>query len=178
MTLAKVCPTILPKVLSKVAVFSGGGGGGLPPVWGKLLLYAKGTIISGADVDQNPDTAQDPDVSYKYYRRDIKSGYHIFVDPQGDTITNHWDTTNATYLAWHDILLIDPTELKAADALDGHFFFDTNGDPIPRTMAEIQSHASSSNVVFFCQHNGEYELRIYNEVLSGQELADANSWCA
>jgi len=150
----------------------------LPPVYDKLLVYSKGTIISGSDVDQNPDTDQDPDVSYQYYRRDIKTGYHLFVDPQGDTISNQWDTTNATYLAWHDILLIDPAALKAADALDGNFLFDGSGNPIPRTMAEFQSHSSGSDLFFFCQHKGKYELRIYNEVLTGQELADANAWCA
>jgi len=161
------------------AVTGGGGNSSFPPVKEKLIVYAKGDIVSGVDVDQNPDTDQDPDVSYEYYRRDIMTGYHLYVDPHGDAITNQWDTANATYLAWHDILLIDPAPLIAADALGtGPFFFDASGNPVPRTMAEMINHANTSDIFFFCRRKGKYELRHYNEVLTGQELVDANAWCA
>ena len=157
---------------------SDSGDGNNPPVWNKLLVYAKGPIIHGADVQQNPDTNQDPDIAYEHYRYDEKSGFHLFVTPNGDPISQEWDTSNATYLAWHDILLIDPTPLKAADALGtGPFFFDSSGNPVARTMSEMINHASTSDIFFFCQHNGKYEFRHYNEVLTGQELADAISWC-
>lgn len=151
--------------------------GELPQPYSKLILWARGLIISGSDVDQNPDTNQDPDIAYQYYRRDIKSGFHIFITPNGDAISNDWDTTTATYLAWHDILLIDPAPLIAADALGtGPFFFDGSGNPVARTMSDMITHASTSDIFFFSQHNGKYEFRHYNEVLTGSELTDANAW--
>jgi hypothetical protein len=153
------------------------GSGGVP-VSSKLLVWARGEIISGSDVIQDPDENQDPDVSYRYYRRDIKNGYHIFCTPNGDTITDHWDgATSATYLLHHEILLIDPAPLKTADALDtGPFFFDGSGNPVQRTLGEMITHSSSSDIFFMTQHNGYYEFRHYNEVLTGQELIDANAY--
>ena len=152
--------------------------GGLPPVDDKLLLWSLGTVISGSDVIQDPDVAQDPDISYAYYRKDRISGFHMFVTPNGDLISNLWDTTIATYLIYHDILLIDPTPLITADALGtGPFFFDGAGNEVARTMAEIITHAATSDICFMCEHNGKYELRHYDDVLTGQELIDAEAWC-
>ena len=148
------------------------------PIKNKLLVWARGDIISGSDVSQDPDYAQDPDKEYKYYRRDVISGFHLFCTPNGDTITDHWDgATNATYLAHHEVLLIDPAPLKAADALGtGPFFFDGSGNPVQRTLSEMITHSNNSNIFFMTQHNGYYEFRHYNEVLTGQELIDANAY--
>jgi len=145
-----------------------------PPVLEHLILWADGTIISGSDVDQDPDAAQDPDVDYEFYRKDEISGFHIFITPTGDTITDDWDTVNATYLIHHDVLLVDPATLKAADALEGPFFFDGGGVEVARTQAEIVTYVADKRSVFFCTLRG---VKFYDEVLTGSELVLAARDC-
>ena len=174
----KILPKILPKIQCSVLKYSGSSGSTVtPPIFSLLLLWMRGGIISGADVKQDPDVAQEPDVAYQYYRRDLRSGLHMFITPNGDTITGEWDTLNATY-AIHDILLKDTAEIVAADALGtGPFLFDASGDSVERTMDELLTHAGTSDIMFFCLVNGEYTLRHYSEILTGANLIAADAWC-
>ena len=99
--------------------------------------------------------------------------------PNGDEIIDEWNTVNATYLMHHDILLIDPAPIIAADALGtGPFFFDGLGDEVQRTMDEVITHSETSDICFMCITDGKYELRHYSEVLVGQELIDAQGYCS
>lgn len=147
------------------------GSSGIPNL-SHLLVLATGSTIHGGLVDQDPDAVQDPNVDYKYYRRDSKSGFHLFITDNGETITQKWTSGAATYLAHHDVLLIDEAQLVAADALEGPFFFDGAGNEVQRTWADIVAYAADKNSVFA----GQNGLLIYDEALTGDDIAAANDY--
>ena len=157
---------------TRVATAFGNSGGKIPSVYSKLILWAPGAIVDAFDVEQDFDAEMDPDLEYKFYRRDVKSGFHIFITPNGNPITNKWDTTTATYLLHHDILAIDEAPLVAADALEGPFFFDAEGVEIPKTLDEIIAYVAGKASVFYDQNLG---LRMYTEILTGTELAEVQN---
>ena len=149
------------------------GGSSLPTE--NLILRCSGQLISGADVTQDPNQSQDPDLSFGEYRRDTVSGFHFKILPNGDTISGDWNTTNATYHADEPILYIDFAPLVAADAIDGPFFFDAGGAYVERTQAEIEAYcgrtAPKTAVSFGCKG-----LIMYSVALTGQDLLDLREY--
>jgi len=153
---------------------SGGGGLIFPPVADKLILWSLGPLIYGADIFRDPDVFYDPDEAYGVYRRDFLQadpGHthdHVRINLNGDDPHSTWDMVNATYL------LPEVPALVSADALEGPFFFDGDGHTVPRTQSEIEAHVAGLGSVFFCARRG---IKMYNEILSGQELTDAQGDC-
>jgi len=145
-------------------------GGGIP-VSDKLLLWASGSLQDGATVEWADSDAEwgDPDGEWGFYRRDrYKSpgDFPILITANGDTLTNDWDTTNATYT------MREESALVTADALEGPFFF-SGGVAQAKTQAEIVAYVSGKASVFFCDDVG---LALYSEVLTGSELTDVQAF--
>lgn len=161
---------VLPKVFPKVGIYLIRYGESIfPPVLDKLVLWAPGRTILGSQIPYGviDEDYTDPPGEYGIYRDDrfkTLGDFPLKIEPNGDTITGDWDTTNATYV-------IDPDHAiaLAADALEGPFL------NVPRTQAEIEAYCVGKASVFFCVERG---YKLYNDILVGQELINASLDCS
>lgn len=133
-------PTILPYLVGRK----------YPPALDKLILWSPGILDS------------------TLVRRDYINDHQVAIIANGDTITNSWDTTLATYSLPND------TALETQDALEGPFWYST-GTPVVHTLSEIELFATSKTATFFCYHNNR-GLAIYNQLLTGDELAEVQTF--
>ena len=122
----------------------------------------------------NPwDTTQDEyffEAIAGYYLDDSTGNRYPYAAPNTQRIEGQWwNNSNNKYL------MIKSKETLDQDALEGPFWFDTNGDPVSYTQNEIETYAQGKSATFFCADQGK-GLALYFEILTGEELQDVQDY--
>jgi hypothetical protein len=148
------------------------GGVVLPPVLDKLIVWLKGDNVSST-------VKRDSINSYNFLQQNCPPDYlrdnngDLELDMSGNPI---W-ITYLYYQDWECEYLAPAIgqpgheEIVAVDITD--LFYDPNGIPIPNNKNDL--YAVSKYQFFFCELPGK-GLLIYNESLTGAELAEVQAW--